>query len=190
MADPVEAVQGERQRHKRLQQYLGDDGERAKSSHQGSRFQVPSQSRRDEIRHGEEVQSARQGNAGYTVQATEIPGYLGTVDGQVRRHWPLQTLVCENLVGFSLARDHLSGRIAESVSCMYVESACHVPPLHACSTGSNCSGSGKIHGRPSQRVRLLDGDWGRGILVSNSSSITQGPTYTVAATAGQSFGRT
>ena len=60
---------------------------------------MPSQQRSNQVRGGEDVETAREDAARDAVQRGRVPGYLGFVDGQVRRDGPVQALGGEDGVG-------------------------------------------------------------------------------------------
>ena len=97
MSHSIVAVQSERKRCNRLKKKLDSNWKTTKRGCQGSRFQVQSQDRSDKIGNRKEIQTTRQGNSSYTVSTAEIPGDLGTVDGDVRRNRTIQALLFEQL---------------------------------------------------------------------------------------------
>lgn len=97
MANSVQSVEGEGKRYGRLQKDLGDERESSKCSGQRGRLEMPAQSGSSEVGNREEIQRTRQDETGVTVQSTENPGDLRTVDGEVRRNGAVKTLLGEKL---------------------------------------------------------------------------------------------
>lgn len=57
-----------------------------------SGVQMPAEQRRDQVGEAEDVKTARQRRACDSIQRGQRPRQLGTVDGEVRRHWPVESL--------------------------------------------------------------------------------------------------
>lgn len=59
---------------------------------------MPSEQRRNEVAHGENVEAARKRDAGDSVKHGRIPCDLGSVDTEMRRDGPVEALLRENVL--------------------------------------------------------------------------------------------
>lgn len=80
MSDPVEAVEGERERNSKLRKDLQKYRPGSKRSGQGCRVEVPPEERGDQVGGAEGVEPAREGHAGDTIGDGEDGGDLRLVD--------------------------------------------------------------------------------------------------------------
>ena len=93
MPDAVQAVESERQSQRNLGQDLGDNRPGRERSSNYGRFNVPSQHWGDQVQSAVEVEDAADRAARDAVQGGEVPGDLGTVDGEMRRDGAVEALV-------------------------------------------------------------------------------------------------
>jgi len=83
MSQSIQRMKHERKRHRPLNQQFRNNRPTSKRSRNTRGFQMPSESRGDEVRETEEVEAPREDGAGDSVERGEIPCYLGLVDAQV-----------------------------------------------------------------------------------------------------------
>lgn len=98
MPDAIEAMKRKREGSRELSGHLQRDGPSAKRRGHAGRLQMPAEQRRDQIRGAEEVEAPAEHRAGDPVQRRAVPRDLRLVDGQVRRHGPVQALLDEDVV--------------------------------------------------------------------------------------------
>jgi hypothetical protein len=116
MPQAIEAVEEEREREESLDSKLDSCRPSCDSSDHGLCLHVPSSDWCGEVGETEEVQRARENDAGDTVKTGCVPGDLGLVDCEMRGDGALEALFGEDLVGFGLrgreSKSHVSVCIA------------------------------------------------------------------------------
>lgn len=98
MPQSIDAVERQRPRNHELGQDLQRHRPCRKAGRQARALKVQAQRRCDEVCGAVEVEDARDGNTGDTVQRGEVPGDLRAVDGEMGSDGPVQALFGEDVV--------------------------------------------------------------------------------------------
>lgn len=97
VTNTVQAVVGERKGKGALEKDLSHERKSTERSDHCGRLEMPSESGGGEVSGGPEIEGAREGAAGDTVQRTTDPGDLGLVDRKVGSDGAAKTLLDKNL---------------------------------------------------------------------------------------------
>ena len=120
MPHTVVRVEEHGERKEALKRQLRGSRPRGDCRNHGSRLEVPSGVRGDEVRKPEEVERAGQSNARNTVQGRGVPGDLGTVDGEMGRDGAVEALLAQNLLAGFLRGGFCGGEPIGAVSVRFM----------------------------------------------------------------------
>ncbi len=109
MPQPVQAMEGEREREERFRSNLQDQWPSSKRGRNGRALHVQTDVWCDEVEGAEDVEGAAEGAAGDAVEAGEVPGDLGIVDGEMGGDGAVEALAGEDLVVFGCFGDGRCG---------------------------------------------------------------------------------